>query len=49
MLQHKENCGLLYIIILKNHLKSTSLNTNYVNVKTNMILGLFNNALSIAE
>jgi hypothetical protein len=37
MLRHKENCGLLYTIILENHLKYTCLNINNVN----MVLGLF--------
>jgi hypothetical protein len=32
MLQCKENCGLLYTIILENYLKYTCLNTNNVNV-----------------
>jgi hypothetical protein len=46
MLQYKENCGLLCIIILENHLKYIRLNTN--NVNENMVLGLFCNALSTA-
>jgi hypothetical protein len=49
MLQHKEIFGLLYIITLENLLKYTCLNTNYVNVNENVVLGLFYNALSTAE
>jgi hypothetical protein len=45
MLQHKENCGLLYTVTLENHL-NIRLNTNNVNVNGNMVLGLFYNALS---
>jgi hypothetical protein len=39
MLQHKENCDLLYAKTLENHLKYTCYNTN--NVNENMVLGLF--------
>jgi hypothetical protein len=40
MLQHKENCGLLYTITLENKLKYTCFNTNNVNV--NMVPVFFN-------
>jgi hypothetical protein len=48
MLQCKKNCGLLYAVILENHLKYTFLKTNSVNVNENMVLGLFYAALTIA-
>jgi hypothetical protein len=48
MLQHKENCGLLYTITLEDHLKYTSLNTKNLNINENMVLSLFFNALSTA-
>jgi hypothetical protein len=46
MLQHEENCGLLYTITLENNLKYTYLNTSNVNVNESMVLGLLYNALS---
>jgi hypothetical protein len=49
MLQHKENGGLLYIIILENNLKRASLNSSNVTVDENMVLRLLYNALSIAQ
>jgi hypothetical protein len=48
MLQHKENCGLLYTITFENHLKYTFLKTNSVNVNENMVLRLFYTALTTA-
>jgi hypothetical protein len=47
MLQHKENCGLIYTITLENHLEYVSLNANNVKVHENMV-ALFYNALSTA-
>jgi hypothetical protein len=48
MIQHKENCGLLYTITLENHLKYTCLNANNANVNENMVVNLFYNALLTA-
>jgi hypothetical protein len=48
MLQHKENQGVLHALTLEKHSKYSCLNTNNINVKENMALGLFYNASSTA-